>query len=144
MIAELESADLVSAAEESKHQYEQTQAALLGLTGATAPEDKSKAEADVQAAQQAYDAAKTLYNNRVNLEKEGALAQKLVDDAKLAMVQAQNQLEVAQRHLQALNQVGQRETIRASEAQVAAAKAHYDSSMVQASYAQIRAYPSAA
>src|SRR6516164_3141442 len=31
LIAELESADLVSAAEESKHQYEQTQAALQAL-----------------------------------------------------------------------------------------------------------------
>jgi multidrug efflux pump subunit AcrA (membrane-fusion protein) len=138
LIAELESADLLSAAEESKHQYEQTQAALQALTGATVPEDRTKAQADVQAAQQTYDSAKKLYDNRVALEKEGALAQKLVDDAKVAMVQAQSQLETAQRHLQGLNQVSQRETVRGSEAQVAAAKAHYDSAMVQTTYAQVR------
>ncbi len=32
------------------------------------------------------------------LQKEGALAQKLVDDAKVAMVQAQSPFETAQRH----------------------------------------------
>src|ERR1700730_6827930 len=46
-IAELESADLASAAEETKHQYEQTQAASQALTGATVPEDRTKAQADV-------------------------------------------------------------------------------------------------
>jgi len=138
VIAELENADLVSAAEEAKHQYEQTQAALQTLTGATAPEDRTKAQADVQSAQQTYDSALKLYNNRVNLEKEGALAQKLVDDAKVAMVQALSQLETAQRHLQGLNQVSQREAIRGLEAQVAAAKSHYESALVQSSYAVIR------
>jgi RND family efflux transporter MFP subunit len=138
VIAELENADLNAAAEESKHQYEQSQANLQALTGATVPEDRTKAQADVDAAQQAYDAAKKLYDNRVALEKEGALAQKLVDDAKVAMVQAQSQLETTQRHLQSLSQVGQRETVRSSEAQVAASKAHYDSALVQASYAVVR------
>jgi len=33
------------------------------------------------------------YENRVALQREGALAQKLVDDAKVAMVQARGQLE---------------------------------------------------
>jgi RND family efflux transporter MFP subunit len=92
----------------------------------------------VQTAQQVLDAAKKLYDNRVALQKEGALAQKLVDDAKVAMVQAQSQLETAQRHLEALNQVSQRETVRGAQAQMNAAKAHYENSTVQLSYAQIR------
>src|SRR6202043_577322 len=99
---------------------------------------KGKAQADVQVAQQVLDAAQKLYDNRVALQREGALAQKLVDDAKVALVQAQSQYEVAQRHLQGLNQVSQREAIRGSQEQVAAAKAHYDSTLVQASYGQIR------
>jgi multidrug efflux pump subunit AcrA (membrane-fusion protein) len=57
VLAELESGDLASAAQESKHQYEQTQAAYQTMTGATAVEVKGKAESDVQAAQQALDAA---------------------------------------------------------------------------------------
>jgi HlyD family secretion protein len=138
VLAELESADLAAAVEESKHAYEQTQAAYQGLTGATVQEDLTKAQSDVQAAQQVADAAKKVYDSRAALQREGALAQKMVDDAKLALVQAQTQLETAQRHLQALSQVGQRETVRGVEAQMNAAKAHYDNANVQLSYATIR------
>ena len=95
------------------------------------PEDRTKAQADVQAAQQALDAAKKLYDNRVELQKQGALAQKLVDDAKVAMVQAQSQLDTAQRHLQALQQVTSAEQIEARRRRSNAAKAHYDSAAVQ-------------
>jgi len=138
LLAELESGDLAAAAEESKHQYEQAQAAYQNLTGATVGEDKGKAESDVQAALQALDAAKKLYENRVALQREGALAQKLVDDARVALAQAQSQYDTAERHLNALNQVSQRQAIRSGEAQVAAAKSHFDSAAVQLSYGQIR------
>ena len=138
LLAELETADLTAAADETKHQYEQTQAASQTLTGATVAEDRAKAESDVKSAQQALDTAQKLYDNRVALQREGALAQKLVDDAKVALVQAQSQFDVAQRHLQGFNQVSQREAIRGSQEGVAAAKAHYDSALVQASYGAIR------
>ena len=138
LLAELEHRDLTASAEESKHQYEQAQAAYQTLTGATVGEDRVKAEADAQSAQQALDTAKKLYENRVALQREGALAQKLVDDAKVVLAQAQSQYDTAQRHLQGLNQVSQREAIRGSEAQMAAAKSHYDNAAVQASYAEIR------
>src|SRR3954469_25989105 len=138
VIAELESADLAAAAEESKQQYEQTQAAYQTVTGATVEEDRGKAESDVKAAAEALDAAKKLYENRVALQREGALAQKLVDDAKVALAQAQSQADTAQRHLQALSQVSQRESIRGAEAQMNAAKSHYDSVSVQVTYAQVR------
>src|SRR5712691_3426696 len=137
LLAELESGDLAAAANESNQQVEQTQAAYQALTGGTAVEDKTKAQADIQTAQQNLDAAKKLYDSRVALQKEGALAQKLVDDAKLPMVQAQIQLETAQRHLETLNQVSQRESIRGAQAQVNAAKAHYENAAVQLTYAQI-------
>jgi multidrug efflux pump subunit AcrA (membrane-fusion protein) len=137
LLAELESGDLAASANESNSQYEQTQAAYQTLTGATVPEDKNKAQIDVQTAQQVLDAAKKVYDSRVALQKDGALAQKLVDDAKVAMVQAQSQLETAQRHLEALNQVSQRESIRGAQAQMNAAKAHYENSTVQLSYARI-------
>lgn len=138
VVAELESADLQSAANESRHQYEQSQAALKTLTGATVPEDRTKAQADVQSAQQTYDAAKKLYDNRVALQREGALAQKLVDDAKVAMVQAQSQVETTRRHLEALNNVSQREAIAGAQAQTAAAKSHYESAAVQVSYTRVQ------
>src|SRR5262249_23908973 len=138
VVVELESSDLAAAVEESKHQYEQSQAAYQTLTGATVVEEKTKAQADVRSTQQAFDAAKKVYENRVAMYKEGALAQKLVDDAKVSMVQAQSQFETAQRHLEALDKVGQREAIKSAAAQMNAAKAHYENASAQLSYARIR------
>jgi HlyD family secretion protein len=138
VLAVLESADLAASANESQHQYEQSQAAYALLTGATVEDDRAKAQTDVQSAKDSLDAAKKLYENRAAAQREGALAQKLVDEAQLAMVQAQNQYDLAQKHLAALNQVGQKETIRGAEAQMNAAKAHYENAAVQLSYAQIK------
>lgn len=138
LLAELETGDLVTAAEETKHQYEQTQAAFQTLTGATVAEDRVKAESDVRAARQSLETAQRLYDNRAALQREGALAQKLVDDARVALAQAQSMFDTAQRHLEALNQVSQREAIASGQAQMSAAKSHYDNALVQASYGQIR------
>ncbi len=139
MLAVLESADLAASAAESQHQYEQTQAAYDLLTGATVEEDRTKAAADVQTARQELDAARKLYDNRVAAQKEGALPQKLVDEARLPMLQAQVQLDAAQKHLDSLNQVSQKQSIRGAEATMNAAKAHYENASVQLSYARITA-----
>ena len=138
VLAELEAGDLAAAANESNSQYQQAEASFQTVTGATVPEDKNKAQADVQVAKQVLDAAQKLYDNRVALQKEGALAQKLVDDAKVSLAQAQGQVQTAQKHLDALNSVSQRETIRGAQAQVNAAKAHHEAATAQLSYAQIR------
>jgi HlyD family secretion protein len=137
LLAVLESADLAASVNESQHLYEQTQAAYDLLTGATVGEDRARAETDVQSARQTLDAAKKVYDNRAAAQREGALAQKTVDEAQLAMVQAQNQLNIAQRHLDALSQVGQKQSVRGAEAQMNASKAHYENAAVQLSYAEI-------
>lgn len=139
LLAVLESADLAAAAAESQHQYEQTQAAYDLVAGSTVADDRTKAQADVESARQELDAAKKLYDNRVVAQKEGALPQRLVDEARLPMVQAQIQLDAAQKHLEALNQVGQKQSIRQAEAAMNAAKAHYENAAAQVSYAKINA-----
>ncbi|MDP9170721.1 MAG: efflux RND transporter periplasmic adaptor subunit [Acidobacteriota bacterium] len=138
LVAELESRDLAATVSESKGQLDQAQAAYQTTTGATVVDDRTKAQTDVTSAQQALEAAKKLYDNRVELVRQGALAQKLADDAKVAMVQAQSQFDTAQRHLQTLQQVGQREQIAGAKAQVDAARAHYENSAAQLSYAEVR------
>src|SRR5579864_9327661 len=65
LLAELEAADLAAAVNETRNQYDQTQAQYQTIRGATVPEDKAKAQADVQSAQQTFEAAKKLYDNRV-------------------------------------------------------------------------------
>jgi RND family efflux transporter MFP subunit len=84
------------------------------------------------------DAAKKLYGNRVALVREGALAQRLADDAKVALVQAQSQFDVAQRHLDSLQNVSRAAEIRAAQSQVDAASARLAGARSQVSYSEVR------
>jgi len=138
LVAELESGDLRAAAAESTGQLAQAEANYRTTAGAAVPEEVSKAQADVQAAKQAADAAQKLLENREKLLREGALARKLVDDAQVAYAQAKSTYETAQSHLKALQSVGKQEQIKGAEAQVEAAKGHQQSAQAQVSYAQIR------
>ncbi len=137
VLAELEIADLTATANESKSLYDQSQAALQTVTGATVVEDKAKAQTDVQSAQQVLEAAQKVYDSRAALQKQGALAQRPVDDAKVSLAQAQAAYNTAKQHLDTLNSVGQREQIHAAQAQVEASKAHYENSTVQVGYGKI-------
>jgi len=138
LLAVLEDRDLLATAQESKELYEQARAAYANTTEATMPDDLTKAKADVESSRQALDAAQRLYDNRQALLRQGALAQKLVDDAKVALVQAQSQYETARQHLKSLQTVGRTEQARSAQAQEAAAKAHYENAQAQVSYAEVR------
>lgn len=138
LLAVLEDRDLVAAAQESKQLYEQAKATYENTSAVTIAGDLTKAKADVESARETRDAAQKVYDNRVSLFHQGALAQKLVDDAKVALVTAQSQFDTAQQHLKSLETVGRAEQLKSAEAQVAAAKAHYESSEAQVSYAEVR------
>jgi multidrug efflux pump subunit AcrA (membrane-fusion protein) len=138
LVAVLEDRDLVAAAQESRQLYDQARANYANTASAVMPDDLTKAKADAQSAKEALEAARRLYDHRVTLFNEGALAQKLVDDAKVALVAAQSQYDTAQQHLQSLQTVGRTEQLKSAEAQVAAAKAHYESAAAQVAYAEVR------
>ncbi|MBV8828390.1 MAG: efflux RND transporter periplasmic adaptor subunit [Acidobacteriaceae bacterium] len=138
LVAVLEDRDLVAAAQESQGLYQQAQAAYLMTTGATVEEDAKKAQTDVQTAQATVDAAKRVFDSRETLLREGAIAQKLVEDARVALVQAQSQLEVAEQHLRSLQTVSRVEQVKSAGAQVEAAKAHLANAEAQVSYAEVR------
>jgi len=137
VLLELETADLAATANESRSLYEQSQAALQTVTGATVIEDRNKAQSDLQAAKETLDAAQKVYDSRVALLKEGAIAQRQVDDQKVVLAQAQSAYNTARQHLETLTQVGQREQVNAARAQVNAAKAHYENSEVQVGYGKV-------
>jgi multidrug efflux pump subunit AcrA (membrane-fusion protein) len=137
LLVELETADLAATANESKSLYEQSQAALQTVTGATVVEDRNKAQSDLQAAKETLDAAQKVYDSRVALLKEGAIAQRQVDDQKVVLAQAQSAYNTAKQHLETLSSVGQREQVNAARAQVNAAKAHYENSEVQVGYGKV-------
>ncbi|HVW12076.1 MAG TPA: efflux RND transporter periplasmic adaptor subunit [Bryobacteraceae bacterium] len=137
LLIDLESADLAATANESKSLYDQAQAQLQTVTGVTVVDDRNKAQTDLQAATETLDAARKVYDSRVTLLKEGAIAQRQVDDQKVVVAQAQSAYNQAKQHLESLTQVGQREQVNAAQAQVNAAKAHYENSEVQVSYGRI-------
>jgi HlyD family secretion protein len=137
LLADLENTDLVAAAQESRGQYGQAESNYRSIA-AVVPEQVTKAQTDADAAREGLDAAKKLLDNRQQLFKDGALARKLVDEAQVAYTQAKGQFETAQQHLQALQSVGKQELIKTAEAQVQAAKGHYDSAQAQVSYSEIR------
>lgn len=138
VLAVLEDRDLLAAANESKGLYEQAEANYRATTAGTMPEDLTKAQADVQAATEALDAAKRVYDSRQVLFREGALARKMVDDAKVALVQAQSQYETTKRHLESLQTVSRQAQLEAAKASVAASKAHYEGAAAQVEYAEVR------
>ena len=137
LLVTLESRDLAAAAQENRSLYEQAQASFQTTRGATIPEDQLKAQTDVRSAQQVFDAAKRVYDNRAALVREGALAQKLADDAKVSLAQAQATLETAQRHLTSLDTVARPEQLKGGLAQVEAAKARYEGAQAQLAYSEI-------
>ncbi len=138
LVALLEDRDLLAAAQESKQMYEQAEAALATTQNATMPDELTKAKSDVQSAREALDAAKRMYDNRVTLLQQGAVAKKLVDDAKVALVQAQSLYDTSNQHLNSLQTVGRTEQLKSAQAQRDAAKAHYESAAAQVSYAQVQ------
>jgi HlyD family secretion protein len=136
LVATLESRDLSAAVAESQGQLDQATAALH-LASATAPEEVNKAKSDVQADQQALDAAQRTLEGRQKLLDQGAIAHKLVDDAQVAYAQAKSQLEAAKEHLRTLESVGGEEQVKGAKALQDAARGHMQAAEAQAGYAAI-------
>src|SRR5690349_1664118 len=134
LLAELENSDLAGAVAESQASFDQTEANFQTVSKATVPEEKQKAEIDVTTAKDVMDQAQRLFENRQALLKEGAISQKEVNDAQVAFVQARNQYQINQKHLESVS-TGQ--TVRGAAAQRDAAKAHLDGAQAQLSYSRI-------
>src|SRR5581483_4932651 len=79
---------------------------------ATYQQATAKAEQDLKLAKQELDAAQKLYDNRQMLYKEGAASAKDVEDASVALTQARNTYDLAQKQMD----------VKVAEAQLAAAK----------------------
>ena len=138
LLAELENRDLAAAAQESRALYQQAETQYTTTSSGTLPEDATKARTDLDTATQTLDAAKRVYDNRVALVQEGALAQKLADDAKVALVQAQSQYDTTKRHFESFQTVTRDQQLKGAQDQVDAAKARLSSTQAQLSYAEVR------
>jgi multidrug efflux pump subunit AcrA (membrane-fusion protein) len=139
LLAVLENRDLTAAANESKGALDQAESNLRMTSGATVPESVVKAQTDVTADKEAVDAAKKVYDSRVDLFKQGALARRLADEAQVSYTQANSNYQAALEHLRALQNVGKEEQVRTATAQVEAARSHAATTAAQLSYSRITA-----
>lgn len=137
LLLDLESQDLAGAAAEARAAADLADATFETTARGTVPQEQEKAEFDAKAAKDAFDAQQALFNNREALFKEGAIAQKDVNDAQVALSQARAQYEAARKHLEDLQNFGRDQALKAATAQRDAARAHDEAARAQLNYSRI-------
>jgi len=137
LLLELENGDLAGAAEENRAAYDLAQANYETTSKATVPEEVQKAELEVRAAKDALDAQQAVFDNRQRLFREGAIAQKDVNDAQVTLSQARTQYETARRRLEDLHGFARDQELKAAAAQRDAARGRHDSAQAQLGYTRI-------
>ncbi len=138
LLAVLENQDLTAAAQDTQGSYEQAQAAYEISTAADLPQEIQKAELEAKAAQQVLDAQQKVYESRQELFQQGALPRKELDQSRVDYIQARNQSEMAQKHLEALQAIGKQNALKSAAGQLASAKGKYMGAQAQLDYSEIR------
>lgn len=138
LLAVLENRDLAAAETESKGSYQQAEANYGIETASALPEEWQKAEYDLKAAKENYDAEQKIYNSRKNLYEQGALPRKDFDQSTVTLIQAKSQYEIASMHMAALQAAGKKQQMKSAEGQLTAAKGKFEGAAAQLSYSEIR------
>jgi len=137
VLVELENQDLAGAATESRAALAQAEATFETTSKATVPEELQKAQLDAKAAQDAATAQQSVFDNRQRLFREGAIAQKDVNDSQVALSQARAQAETARKHLEDLQSFGNEQALKAAVAQRDQARGHNASTQAQLNYSRL-------
>jgi HlyD family secretion protein len=138
LLAELESKDLAAAVTENQGAYEQAQATYSTAVNSDVPQAMRKAQLDAKGAEETLAAAKKVYNADQTLYSQGAIPQKQLEDAGVALTQAQNQYDLAEKYLKSLQSFANNDALKAAKGQLAAAQGRYDAARAQLGYAQVR------
>ena len=138
LLAVMENRDLAAAEVENKGAYEQAQATYGIETSSCLPEEWQKAEFDLKAARQEYEAQQKIYDSRKVLYEQGALPRKEFDQSAVAVIQAKANYEIAQRHLTALEAAGKKDQMKLAKGQLTSAQGKYEGAAAQLSYSEIR------
>ena len=138
LLAMLENRDLAAAETESKGSFHQAEAAYQIETTSALPEEWQKAEYDLKAAKESFDAQQKIYDSRKRLYDEGALPRKDYDQSLVALTQAKSQYEIASMHMTALQAAGKKQQLKSAEGQLASAKGKYEGAAALLAYSEIR------
>lgn len=138
LLATLEDRDLAAAAQDTKGAYDQAQAVYETTTAASLPEEIQKATLDTQAAKQLLEAEQKVYDSRKELFQQGAMPRKDLDQAGVDLTNTRNQYAIAQKHLDALLAIGNKQELKAAAGQLESAKGKYLGAEAGVSYSEIR------
>ena len=137
LLLELENSDLAGAAVEGRAAAEQAEATYEQTSKATVPEEVQKAELDMQAAKDAMDGQQAVLTSREQLYKEGAIAQKDVNEARTNFSQARTQYETARKRVEDLRSFARDQELKAAVAQRDAARGRRQSAEAQLGYSRL-------
>ena len=138
LLAVLENRDLAASVADNQGAYEQAQAAYGIAISSGLPEEWQKAEYDLKAAKEAYDAQQKVYDSRKTLFEQGALPRKDYDQSIVALTQAKATYEIAQKHMSALETAGKKDQIKAAKGQLTSAQGKFEGASAQLSYSEIK------
>jgi multidrug efflux pump subunit AcrA (membrane-fusion protein) len=137
LLVELENGDLAGAAAESRAAYDLAEATYQTTARATVPQESQKADLDAKAAKDALDAAQAVFDSRQRLYREGAIAQKDVNDAQSALSQARGAYETAQKKADDLRGFARDQELKAASAQREQARGRHEATQAQFGYSRI-------
>jgi HlyD family secretion protein len=138
LLAVLENADLSAAAESSRGDFEQAEAAYTTTVTSSLPQQIQKAQLDAASAKSAFDAAEKVYSSRKDLFQQGALPRRELDAADVALVAARSQNEQAQKQLADLQRVGKEQALKSAQGTRLSAEGKYRGAAAQLSYSEIK------
>ena len=138
LLAVLENADLIGAAQDNQGSYEAAQAAYATATKAQVPEDTQKAELDYAQAKANLDLNTSIVNSRKQLFAEGAIPGRDLDTAQAALVQAQAAFDAAAKHLESVKNVSREAALKSAQGQLTSAEGKYKGAAAQVNFSEIR------
>ena len=138
LLAVLENADLAGAAESSKGDFEQADAAYITTVNASLPQQIQKAELDAGSAKAAFEAQQKVYDSRKELFQQGAIPRRELDSAEVAVTQARSQNEQAQRQLADLQRLGKQQALKSARGSRLSAEGKYRAAAAALSYSELR------
>src|SRR5271165_5383166 len=138
LLAVLENRDLAAAETETKGSYHSAEATYQIETTSALPEEWQKADYDLKAAKENYDAEQKIYDSRKKLYEQGALPRKDFDQTAVALIQAKSQYEIASMHMTALESAGKKQQMKSAEGQLTSAKGKYEGAAALLAYSEIR------
>lgn len=138
LLATLENKDLAGQAEASRGSFEQADAGYKTSVDASIPQQLQKAEVDADAAKAAFDAQRRVYDSRKELFQQGALPQRDLDSATVALAQARGAYEVAQKQLADFQRLGKEQAIKSAHGSRLTMEGQMRTAEAQLSYSEIR------